>query len=145
MKTRQIRFLLVEDNPDHAELVRRNFRAEEFNSTLDHVVDGEQALAYLAGKGEFAGRGRPDVVLLDLNLPKIDGHEVLRSIKADPDLATIPVVILTTSESEIDRMEAYRNHVNSFLVKPIDFNQFRQMVHDLNLFWSKWNESLNEE
>jgi CheY-like chemotaxis protein len=105
-------------------------------NVVDRVCDGAEALDYLRSPK----KPRPDVVLLDLNLPKVDGHEVLARIKESPDLCTIPIVVLTTSDAEIDRLRAYREHVNSYLVKPIDFERFRQMVRELSLYWGVWNQ-----
>lgn len=134
-----IHFLLVEDDPDHANLVLRALDRNRVKNTVDHVVDGAEALAYLRKEGQYAQRPRPDVVLLDLNLPKVDGHQVLTEIKEDPDLQSIPVVVLTTSDAEADRLRAYRHHANSYVVKPLDFEQFRKMVDDLKYYWGVWN------
>ena len=134
-----VHFLLVEDDESHAELVRRNLAKERVENTLDRVVDGAEALQYLRRQGPFADASRPDVILLDLKLPKVDGHEVLRIIKADDDLRSIPVVVLTTSDAEADREQAYALNANSYLVKPIDFEQFRRIVKDLSLYWGVWN------
>ena len=108
-------------------------------NTVDRVKDGAEALAYLRRQGDFADRPRPDVVLLDLKLPKISGHEVLAEVKKDPELQTVPIVVLTTSEAEIDRAKAYGNHANSYLTKPVDFDQFAKMIQDLKLYWCVWN------
>src|SRR5690606_24500907 len=97
-------------------------------------------LDYVRRQGRFADVRRPDVILLDLKLPKVNGHEVLAAIKDDPDLCSIPVVVLTTSSAETDRLKAYRHHANSYLVKPINFSRFRQMVSDLSLYWGVWNQ-----
>jgi CheY-like chemotaxis protein len=134
-----VHFLLVEDDDSHAELVRRNLAKERVENSLDRVVDGEQAMRYLRQEAPFEQAARPDVILLDLKLPKVDGHEVLRTIKSDPDLRPIPVVVLTTSDAEADREQAYALNANSYLVKPIDFEQFRRIVKDLSLYWGVWN------
>ena len=134
-----LRFLLVEDDEDHAAIVLRTLRRNRVGNVVDHVTDGAEALAYLRREGAFADREPPDIVLLDLKLPKVDGHEVLAAIKSDPALAPIPVVVLTTSAAETDRIKAYEHHANSYLVKPIDFKRFRQMVKDLDLYWGMWN------
>ena len=110
-------FLLVEDDPSHAELVRLCLAASPPEVTVDHVSDGAAALAYLRRQGEYVDAPRPDLVLLDLKLPKLDGHEVLEQVKSDDALATIPIVVLTTSASESDRARAYRQHVNSLPVE----------------------------
>ncbi len=109
-------------------------------NTVDRVADGEQALAYLRREGSFREAPRPDIILLDLKLPGIDGHEVLAVLKKDPSLCCIPVVVLTTSAAEADRARAYYNHANSYLTKPVDFEKFNQMVQDLKLYWCVWNQ-----
>ncbi|MEZ6235732.1 MAG: response regulator [Phycisphaerales bacterium] len=133
-------FLLVEDEAAHAELIRLSLVDNKVANTLDHVQDGEAALEYLQQEGRFSEARRPDVILLDLKLPKIDGHEVLEWIKGRDHLATIPVVVLTTSSNEIDRAKAYARHANSYLAKPVDFPQFQRMIRDLGLYWTVWNQ-----
>ncbi len=140
MGTKPKHFLLVEDNNAHAKLIMIQFMDLRDDITLDRVTDGEAALDYIFRRGKYADRPRPDVILLDLNLPKIDGHEVLRQIKEHHEVQAIPVVVLTTSQAEADTREAYRHHVNSYLVKPIDFNQFKQMMKDLSRYWTAWNQ-----
>jgi CheY-like chemotaxis protein len=134
-----ISFLLVEDDEDHAQLVMRSLVNHRVTNRIDHVKDGAQALDFLHGVGQFQNRLLPDIVLLDLKLPKIDGHEVLKRIKEDPILKVIPVVILTTSAAESDRISAYENYANSYLVKPLEFSSFYKMVDDLKLYWGVWN------
>jgi CheY-like chemotaxis protein len=141
MNARPTRFLLVEDNNAHAKLVMLQLQDSKANVIVDRVSDGSEALDYLRGQGEFANRERPDVVLLDLRLPRMDGHEVLRQVKADEQLQVIPVVILTTSSAEADREEAYSNFANSYITKPLDFDQFQEMVQSLKLYWASWNQS----
>jgi CheY-like chemotaxis protein len=136
--------LLVEDNIPHAELVKRSLGAHHIANRVYHVADGEAALDYLFRQGVYADpmtSPRPHVVLLDLRLPKLSGLEVLREIRAssDRDLHTIPVVVLTTSTAEQDVTSAYEQHVNSYLVKPVDFAQFTQLMHDLGFYWLGWN------
>ncbi len=134
--------LLVEDNPDHAELVLRNFQ-DRPGARVRHIADGEAALDYLFQRGVFHDcdqHHRPDVILLDLRLPKIDGLEVLKEIRASTELSNIPVVILTTSQSGPDVDRAYQRHVNSYLVKPIDFDQFTQLMEDFGCYWLGWNQ-----
>ena len=137
---RLVSFLLVEDDDDHAQLVIRSLENNRITNRIDHVKDGAIALAYLFREGTFQNQPPPDIVLLDLKLPKIDGHEVLRRIKRDPRLKVIPVVILTTSAAESDRAKAYEENANSYLVKPLDFAKFRKMAEDLNLYWGMWNQ-----
>jgi CheY-like chemotaxis protein len=127
--------LLVEDNPDHAELVRRSFQNQELTNQIYHVADGEAALDYLLQQN-FP---RPHLILLDLRLPKIDGLEVLRQIKTNEELRRIPVVILTTSKAQGDLAGAYNNHVNSYLVKPVSFDKFTRLMDDLSHYWLGWN------
>jgi CheY-like chemotaxis protein len=134
--------LLVEDNPDHAELVMRSFESHRVANTISHVADGRQALDYLFREGEFtdaAKSPRPHIVLLDLRLPKVDGLEVLGAMKESDDLRRIPVVVLTTSESERDVAQAYHHHANSYLVKPLDFAKFTELMDTLGFYWLGWN------
>jgi len=134
--------LLVEDNRSHAELVKRSFEQHRVVNQIAHVTDGEAALAYLSRRGPYADPAtspRPHVILLDLRLPKISGLDVLREIKTTTELRTIPVVILTTSTAERDVVRAYEQHANSYLVKPVDFAAFTQLMHDLGLYWLSWN------
>jgi CheY-like chemotaxis protein len=140
MPPKLLHFLLVEDDDDHATILIRTLRQNRIANTIDRAADGIEALAYLRQEGEYAGRLRPDVVLLDLKLPRMDGHEVLAAIKDDPALRSIPVVVLTTSDAESDRARAYDHHANSYLVKPVDFERFRQMANELSLYWGVWNE-----
>src|SRR5262245_16264994 len=134
--------LLVEDNLSHAELVKRTLEAQQIAHKLYHVADGEAALAYLFRLGVYADPARsprPHMVLLDLHLPKLSGLEVLKEIRASSILHTVPVVVLTTSTAERDVVGAYEQHVNSYLVKPVDFVQFTQLMHDLGHYWLNWN------
>lgn len=143
MNGEPLTILLVEDNPDHAELVMRNLEDSLVANRIIHVEDGEAALEYLFGRGDYADRSRfprPDLALLDLRLPKIDGLEVLKEVKADPGLRPIPVVILTTSDAERDLAMAYEYHANSYVTKPVDFSQFNQLLHDLGFYWLAWNK-----
>lgn len=137
---RLMRFLLVEDDDAHAAITIRSLQQNRVINTVDRVADGAEALQYLRQQGPYADHPRPDVILLDLNLPGVDGHEVLSVVKEDADLRSIPVVVLTTSDAEIDRLRAYRHHANSYLVKPINFERFRQLVRELSLYWGVWNQ-----
>lgn len=141
MNKQLITFLLVEDDDTHAHLVTRSLSKSRVANFVHRVADGEKALQFLRGEGEYEGQEYPDVVLLDLKLPKVDGHEVLAAIKSDPELKKIPVVVMTTSDAESDRAKAYEHHANSYVVKPVDFEKFRQLVNDLCLYWGVWNES----
>jgi CheY-like chemotaxis protein len=142
MNPETLTILLVEDNADHAELVRRTLDASGMPNRLFHVQDGEAALDYLHGCRDYADRQRfprPHLVLLDLRLPRIDGLEVLKQIKSDPHLHTIPVVVLTTSDADRDMAQAYENHANSYLTKPVDFAKFSVLLKDLGYYWLAWN------
>ncbi len=134
--------LLVEDNPAHAELVMRNFEDHRVANTIIHLSDGETALEYLFQRGLYSSERespRPHVILLDLRLPRVDGLDVLKEIKSSDKLRRIPVVILTTSEAERDAAQAYEQHANSFLVKPLDFESFTNLIKDVGFYWLKWN------
>lgn len=143
MKGEPVTILLVEDDPAHAEIVRRNFDDFHLVNRMVHVSDGQAALDYLYQREGFADAAQcpaPGLVLLDLRLPKVDGLEVLKIIKADPGLQHIPVVILTTSEAESDMAKAYSHHVNSYLVKPVEFDRFVALMRSLGYYWLAWNK-----
>jgi len=137
---RPTHFLLVEDEEDHAVLVQRALSENRVVNIITHVWDGDEAMEFMRGTGRHVGAPRPDVVLLDLKLPRRSGHEVLEELKRDPVLRTIPVVVMTTSRAEADRERAYLAHVNSYLVKPLDFGQFQEMIRELRMYWAIWNE-----
>ena len=130
-----VEILLVEDNPGDQELTREAFREGRIANTLHIVEDGEQAMQFLRGEGEYADKPRPDLVLLDLNLPRKDGREVLAEIKQDPILKTIPVIVLTTSNSEQDVLASYGHHANCYLTKPVDRDDFLDVIRRLEDFW----------
>ena len=137
-KNNPIKVLLVEDNPDHAEITTKVLKAGGCVKKIELVTDGEQAIDYLKGKGDYADRGKfpiPDLVLLDIKLPKVDGIEVLRKIKHDPVLKKIPVIVLTTSESDKDITDAYTEGANSYISKPVSFEKFIDKITDLGLYW----------
>jgi CheY-like chemotaxis protein len=143
MKGEPIVILLVEDDPAHAEIVRRNVETSRIANRLEHVADGQAALDYLYHRNGFSDPSvapRPGIILLDLRLPKVDGLEVLKIVKSDPDLARIPVVILTTSAAEIDVAKAYDYHANSYLVKPVEFTKFVELMDALGYYWLAWNQ-----
>ena len=127
-ESNSIEVLLVEDNPGDVRLTREALREGKVFNNLSVAKDGEEALAFLRREGEFAEAPRPDVILLDLNLPRKDGREVLEAIKADPSLRTIPVVILTSSEAERDIARAYELNANCYITKPVDLDQFITVV-----------------
>jgi len=143
MKGNPAVILLVEDDEAHAMLTMRSLEDAKLANEIRWVADGEEAMNYLFRRGEYADKKkgpRPDLILLDLRLPKLDGHEVLKAIKESDDLKHIPVVVLTTSESEGDMAKAYSNYVNSYLVKPIDFGEFSEMIRELGFYWLVWNK-----
>jgi len=135
----QPHLLLVEDDPAQADLVRMGLDSSCGGFSIDHVLDGEAALAYLRQEKPYAGSPRPDVVFLDLNLPRISGIEVLQQIKRDASLCMIPIVVLSTSESDNDRSAAYAHGVNSYVKKPVGFENFQQMCQDLRQYWMSRN------
>lgn len=130
-----IEILLIEDNPGDVRLTREVLKDGRIRNTLNVVGDGVEALAFLRRQGEYADRPCQDLILLDLNLPKKDGREVLAEIKADPDLRRIPVVVLTTSSAEIDILAAYDLHANCYITKPVDLDQFVRVVRSIEDFW----------
>lgn len=142
MKGEILNILLVEDNPDHAELVMRSFQEHRVANRIHHVTHGEEALEYLFRQGAYVDpetSPRPHVILLDLRLPRIDGLEILETIRSSSGISNIPVVVLTTSQAEQDVASAYSEHVNSYLVKPVDFDSFTHMMKDLGFYWLAWN------
>jgi CheY-like chemotaxis protein len=143
MQGEPVVILLVEDDQAHAEIVRRNLEGFRVANRLEHVSDGQEALDYLFQQGKWSGTPapRPHIILLDLRLPKVDGLEVLRIIKEDHNLSSIPVVILTTSAAETDKIKAYASNVNSYLVKPLDLKQFVDLIHSLGYYWLVWNRN----
>jgi CheY-like chemotaxis protein len=130
-----VHVLLVEDNPADVRLTREVLADGKITNTLHVVADGEEAMAFLRNKGPFAAAPRPDLILLDLNLPKKDGREVLAEVKSDPSLKLIPVVILTTSRSDRDILESYNLHANCYISKPVDLLQFMEVVRTIEDFW----------
>jgi CheY-like chemotaxis protein len=137
-----VEILLVEDNPTDAELTMRALRKHNLANNLVWVKDGQQALDFLAGRGAYRDRGNatPKLILLDLKLPKLDGIDVLRHVKEDSHTMSIPVVMLTSSQEERDIVESYRLGVNSYIVKPVDFNKFVDMVSQVGLYWALVNK-----
>ena len=132
---RQIEVLLVEDDPGDVMMTREAFQDYKLRNQLHVVSDGAEAMAFLRQEGEYAGRPRPDLVLLDLNLPRMDGRQVLEAIKSDPELASIPVVVLTTSENEDDVLRSYSLHANAYVTKPVDFQRFIEVVRQIDDFF----------
>jgi CheY-like chemotaxis protein len=127
--------LLVEDDQGDVLMTREAFEHHKIRNTLHVVTDGEQALQFLHREGEYADMPRPGLILLDLNLPRRDGREVLGEIKADPELCTIPVVVLTTSEAEEDILRSYSLHANAYVSKPVDFDRFIEVIRQIDDFF----------
>ena len=134
-KARPVEILLVEDNPGDVRLAEEALRDAKMSNNLNVVSDGVEALAYLRREGRHINAPRPDLVLLDLNLPKKDGREVLGEVKLDPDLRTIPVVVLTTSDADADVVRSYQLHANAYVRKPVDFDAFIEVVRSIEDFW----------
>jgi chemotaxis family two-component system response regulator Rcp1 len=130
-----INILLVEDSASDVRLTQEALKDAKIANELRVARDGEEAMAFLRREGEYAGGERPDLVILDLNLPRKDGREVLRDIKGDERLRRIPVIVLTTSGSDLDVLDAYDNNVNCYLTKPIDFEEFIGVVRSMEHFW----------
>ncbi len=146
MEGKPITILLVEDEEAHAVIVKRNLQDFKLANKIYHVKDGQAALDYLYRLNIYSkplSSPKPELILLDLRLPKIDGLEVLKTIKTDPELVRIPVVIMTTSSAEKDITQAYDNYANSYLVKPLDLQQFMPMLENLGFYWLIWNQSPN--
>ncbi|CAN5794747.1 response regulator [soil metagenome] len=130
--------LLVEDNPSDVYLTQVAFRRSRADSQIHVVEDGVQALSFLRRELPYDSAPRPDLVLLDLNLPRMDGHKVLQTMKDDPDLRSIPVIVLTTSTAEADISRCYENHANCYIAKPVDFDEFERVVLEIEAFWFKY-------
>ena len=135
MNAQAINILLVEDNPGDIELTKEAFQQGKIANNIEVVTDGVKAMALLRKEGEFADSRTPDIILLDLNLPKKDGREVLKEIKNDDQLKCIPVIILTTSEADEDVNVAYDNHANCYIRKPVDMDSFMEVTHRIEDFW----------
>ena len=135
INTRSIEILLVEDNPGDARLTMEAMRDAKVRNRIHVVEDGVEAMEFLRRQGRYGDAPRPDLILLDLNLPKMDGREVLAEVKADPNLKRIPVVVLTTSQAEEDVLRAYDLHANCYVTKPVDLAQFMKIVELIDEFW----------
>jgi len=133
--SKPVEILLVEDNEGDVGLIEEVFEEAKIKNNLHVAEDGEEAILYLHCEGKFSGSPRPDIILLDLNLPKKDGREVLKEIKEDDNLKNIPVVILTTSNAENDILVAYDLHANAYVTKPLNFDQFIKVVGSIENFW----------
>jgi CheY-like chemotaxis protein len=135
IKMRPSDVLLVEDNPSDVYLTQVAFRRSRTESEIHVVEDGIQAMAFLRQELPYANAPRPDLVLLDLNLPRKDGYKVLEEMKADPDLRRIPVIVLTTSTAEADISRCYESHANCYISKPVDFDEFERVIQEIESFW----------
>lgn len=134
-KNRPVNILLIEDNPGDVRLAQEAFKEGKLEVQLDVVMDGLEAIHFLHKRNPYQDTNRPDLILLDLNLPKMDGREVLFEIKSNPELRCIPVVILTTSNAEQDVMHSYNLHVNCYINKPVDFDRFFDIIKRIEEFW----------
>lgn len=134
-KTNPVNILLIEDNPGDVRLTQEAFKEGQISINLDVVMDGVEAIKYLRKQEQYAESMTPDLILLDLNLPKRDGREVLQEIKTDDTLKRIPVVILTTSNAEQDILKSYNLHVNCYINKPVDFDRFFEIIQKIEDFW----------
>jgi two-component system response regulator len=142
--TATIDFLLVEDNPNDLELTLHALRKHSIASRIQSARDGAEALDFIFGEGDYAGRSLdqgPRVILLDLKLPLVDGLEVLEKVKSDPRTRSIPVVMLTSSREERDIVESYELGVNSYIVKPVDFEQFTESIRQVGMYWMLLNQA----
>lgn len=144
MNNQKVEILLVEDNLSDEELTMRALKKYKLSNNIFVVRDGAEALDYIFSTGQYTDRdsnNHPKVILLDLKLPKVDGLEVLRRIKADPKTKHIPVVVLTSSSEERDVVESYKLGANSYIVKPVDFKQFTESIRELGMYWLLLNEA----
>jgi chemotaxis family two-component system response regulator Rcp1 len=130
-----VEILLAEDNPNDVEMTRRAFEKGKFLNNLHVVTDGVEAMQFLRKQDEYEDAPRPDIVLLDLEMPRKDGKEVLEDIETDPELSTIPVVVLTSSEAERDIVESYKHNANAYLTKPVGYKEFQDIVRQIESFW----------
>lgn len=135
IESRSINILLVDDSPDDIRLIWEAFREAKVTSRLYFAADGIEAFELLRRQGKYSSVPRPDLILLDLYLPKQDGRDVLSELKLDPDFKDIPVIVLTTSEAEADIIEAYKLHANCYITKPVDLDQFMRVVQGIGTFW----------
>jgi len=143
MENREVEILLVEDNPNDAELIKRSLKKVNLANKLVHVRDGAEALDFIFARGDYSSRKVeiiPKVILLDIKMPRVDGIEVLRAIKSNEATRTIPVVIMTSSKEEQDIITSYKLGVNSFVVKPVDFESFAKAVSELGMYWVLINQ-----
>jgi len=144
MNNEKIEILLIEDNADEAELTIHSLRKNNLANHLVHIDDGEEALDFIFSKGKYIENNNvslPKLILLDLKLPKVEGLEILRQLKADPKTKLIPVVVLTSSREEGDIIESYKLGVNSYIVKPVNFESFSKVIAELGMYWLIFNQN----
>jgi two-component system, response regulator len=141
-ESQQVEILLIEDNPHEAELAIRNLKKHHLANNLIHIDDGAEALDFIFSRGQYSNRNQvnPKLILLDLKLPKVSGHEILKAIRADERFKSIPIVVLTSSNEETDIMESYKLGVNSYIVKPVNFEAFSKSIADLGMYWMVLNK-----
>jgi two-component system, chemotaxis family, response regulator Rcp1 len=132
---RPIEILLVEDSPSDAKLTMEALEAGKIANNLNHVIDGVDAMDYLRQRGKYSKAKRPDLIMLDLNLPRMDGRDVLRQLKSDASLRTIPIIVLTTSRADKDILQSYELNANCYITKPVDFPNFIDVVKSIEQFW----------
>lgn len=139
----QVEILYAEDNPADAELTLHTLKDRKVANNIVWVQDGAQALDFIKRRGKYANRttGMPKIILLDLKMPKVDGIDVLKAIKSDPETQTIPVIIMTSSHEETDLVKSYKLGVNSYIVKPVDFEKFAQVIEEVGLYWLVSNKA----
>jgi len=141
-----IEILIVEDNASDAELAMRTLKKSNLSNKILWLKDGEEAMDYLKGEGSYKGRNtksKPKVIFLDLKMPKMDGHEVVKEIRTTQSIKEIPIVMMTSSQEQKDRLAAYNNGVNSYIVKPMDFGDFSQAISDIGYYWLALNKPPN--
>jgi chemotaxis family two-component system response regulator Rcp1 len=134
-QSKPIEILLIEDSPSDAALTIEALKAGKIANRLTHVEDGVEAMDFLRCRGKFSHAARPDLIMLDLNLPRMDGREVLAEIKTDPDLKIIPIIVLTTSRSDKDILQSYQLNANCYITKPVDFAHFIEVIKSIEQFW----------
>jgi chemotaxis family two-component system response regulator Rcp1 len=140
-----VEILLAEDNPNDVEMTRRAFDEGKFLNNLHVVNNGIEAMSFLRQEGEYTEKPRPDIILLDLEMPQKDGKEVLEDLEDDPELSPIPVIVLTSSEAEQDVVESYRHNANAYMTKPVGYKDFQETVRDVESFWFKLVKLPTEE
>lgn len=134
-KREPVEILLAEDNPNDVEMTKRAFDKGKFLNNIHVAEDGVEAMAFLRQEGEYADKPRPDIILLDLEMPRKDGKEVLAELETDPDLSHIPVIVLTSSEAEQDVIESYKHNANAYMTKPVGYKEFQNIIRQIESFW----------